>query len=162
MRSIAALLPEADVVSEHETTVALPPPQALELVLETPVAPDAVVRALLRLRGLSTSGTLAHIFPVLESSPTEIVFGFAGRPWRPSGDRVGFHEARPGTVRIAAGFRAEPTARGSRLVTETRVAAVDEAARRAFLRYWRVVGPFSGLVRRRWLAAVRRRAEAIG
>ena len=30
------------------------------------------------------------------------------------------------------------------------------AARRASLRYWRVVGPFSGLIRRRWLAGVPR------
>lgn len=68
-------------------------------------------------------------------------------------------EGAPGTVRIVAGFRAEPLpAEGSLLVTETRVAAVDEPARRAFLRYWRLVGPFSGLVRRRWLAAVRRQS----
>jgi hypothetical protein len=39
------------------------------------------------------------------------------------------------------------------LSTETRVQAVDDAALRAFRRYWRVVGPFSGLIRRRWLRA---------
>jgi len=32
-----------------------------------------------------------------------------------------------------------------------RIQAVDDAARRAFARYWRVVGPFSGVIRRRWL-----------
>jgi hypothetical protein len=47
---------------------------------------------------------------------------------------------------------------GSLLVTETRVAAVDEHALRAFLRYWRLVGPFSRLIRRRWLAAIARGA----
>jgi hypothetical protein len=31
---------------------------------------------------------------------------------------------------------------------------VDDRARRAFRRYWLVVGPFSGLIRRRWLRAV--------
>jgi hypothetical protein len=42
------------------------------------------------------------------------------------------------------------------LYTETRVAAMDDRARRAFRRYWLVVGPFSGLVRRRWLAGAER------
>ena len=37
--------------------------------------------------------------------------------------------------------------------------AVDAAARRAFRRYWLVVGPFSGLVRRRWLLAAARSLE---
>jgi hypothetical protein len=43
---------------------------------------------------------------------------------------------------------------GRLLTTETRIAAVDDAARRAFMRYWRIVGPFSGLIRRRWLRAI--------
>jgi hypothetical protein len=45
---------------------------------------------------------------------------------------------------------------GPRLSTETRIEAVDEAARRAFLRYWRIVGPFSALIRRRWLKQIAR------
>jgi hypothetical protein len=32
-------------------------------------------------------------------------------------------------------------------------------ARRSFRRYWLVVGPFSALIRRRWLAAIARRAR---
>ena len=34
------------------------------------------------------------------------------------------------------------------------VRAVDEAARRAFRRYWLLVGPFSALIRRRWLKRI--------
>lgn len=40
--------------------------------------------------------------------------------------------------------------------TETRVQAVDDRARRALRRYWLVVGPFSGLIGRRWPRAVER------
>jgi hypothetical protein len=43
------------------------------------------------------------------------------------------------------------TSDGAQLSTETRIQAVDEAARRAFARYWRIVGPFSGVIRRRSL-----------
>ena len=46
-------------------------------------------------------------------------------------------------------------------MTETRVQLTDEAARRAFRRYWFVVRLFSGLVRRSWLAAAKRRAEKL-
>ena len=66
-----------------------------------------------------------------------------------------FADARCGTVRIATDLRATPVVGGCILSTETRIVAVDDAARRAFRRYWVVVGPFSGLVRRRWLGAAR-------
>jgi hypothetical protein len=158
---IEALLPNPDVVTRHEITLPLPPERALDVALATPARPDGVVRMLFLLRGLrpDSRGTLGSIFPRLELTPTEAVFGFSGRPWRPTGGGLGsFEDARAGSVRMALGFRAEPVGEGSRLVTETRVAAVDDRARRAFRRYWRVVGPFSGLVRKRWLAAVGKRA----
>ncbi|MDX6476457.1 MAG: hypothetical protein QOH95_1968, partial [Gaiellaceae bacterium] len=80
----------------------------------------------------------------------EVVVGAAGTPWRPSTGLHPFAEARPGTVRVVTNFLAD----GAQLSTETRIAAVDEAARRAFGRYWRVVGPFSALIRRRWLKQI--------
>jgi hypothetical protein len=42
----------------------------------------------------------------------------------------------------------------SRLSTETRVLALDGKSRLAFRIYWLVVGPFSALIRRRWLRAI--------
>ena len=58
---------------------------------------------------------------------------------------------------MAADFRAKPLPGGrSQLTTETRVAATDAASRRSFGRYWRVVGPFSALIRRRWLRSIAR------
>ncbi len=160
MPGIADWLPDPDVVTRHETTLAVPPGQALAVALATPAAPDALVRVLLGLRGLRAEGrTLGTLFPELERAPGEVVFGLSAAPWRPAGARGSFDERRPGTVRIATSFRAEQAPGGSRLTTETRVAAVDERARRAFARYWRLAGPFSGLVRRRWLAAVGRRAQ---
>jgi hypothetical protein len=159
MTGIAGWLPDAEVVTRHEAAVPMAPERALALVLSLPAAPDRLAWTLLRLRGIPTSRTLGELFPLLERAPTEVVFGFSGRPWRPTGAVGSFHEPEPGSVRIAAAFSAEPNAEGgTRVVTETRVAAVDEPARRAFARYWWVVAPFSGLVRRRWLAAVRREA----
>ena len=66
-------------------------------------------------------------------------------------------KAGAGQVRIAveiSAVSAGPAA--SVLATETRVAAMDTASRRAFRAYWLAVGPFSALIRRRWLRAAER------
>ncbi len=163
MAAIDRFLTEWDVSEFHETTVDVPPEQALAAVLATPVAPD-VVRLLFRLRGLNPSGSIEAFFlglgfEVLAREAGEVVVGAAGRPWRPRAAIRPFGEASPGSVRIVANFLARPLPDGrARLSTETRVAAVDAGARRAFRRYWLVVGPFSALIRRRWLAAARRSA----
>jgi hypothetical protein len=103
----------------------------------------------------------AHRFVVLERSPTEWVAGAVGAVWRPRGGLVRLDDAEawraavvPGTIKGAVDFRAEAIPGGSRLTTETRVRATDERARRAFRRYWLLIGPFSALIRKRWLAAV--------
>lgn len=60
---------------------------------------------------------------------------------------------------MALDFTATPDGDGTLLATETRVFLTDERSRRRFAAYWLVVRPFSGLVRRSWLAAAKRRAE---
>jgi len=45
---------------------------------------------------------------------------------------------------------------------EIRIACPDPRSRRKFALYWRLVGPFSGLIRKRMLEIVRDRAEAAG
>ena len=57
-------------------------------------------------------------------------------------------------------FRAVPQGDRCLLSTETRVHAADNATRRRFGRYWRLIRPFSGLIRIVFLRAARRRAEA--
>ncbi|MGQ0650234.1 MAG: hypothetical protein ACT4P7_22050 [Gemmatimonadaceae bacterium] len=66
----------------------------------------------------------------------------------------------PGFALAAMNFRITPDeSGGSLLTTETRVFATDPGARRRFARYWRVIYPGSALIRRRWLRAIRQRAE---
>jgi hypothetical protein len=162
MAAIERALPEWDVNEVHAVDLPCSPERALEAVLELPAAPDPLTRFLFRARGLRgdvptlEQAMRSRGFSVLARSPTEIVAGVAGEPWRRRGGLRPFADAVPGTVRMAVDFRAEPTAGGCRLSTETRVQAVDGEALRRFRRYWRVVGPFSALVRRRWLAGVRR------
>src|SRR5438093_1003658 len=95
-------------------------------------------------------------FAALVNEPDCVIFGAAGRPWTPRGGIAPFDRAGPGQVRMAVEISALPDGDGALLVTETRVAAMDAGARRAFRRYWLAVGPFSALIRRRWLAAAER------
>lgn len=66
----------------------------------------------------------------------------------------------PGGIKMAFDFRAEDEGGGwSTISTETRVVATDPATRRGMGRYWRLIVPGSGLLRRQWLDGIRRRAE---
>ena len=159
-------LPDFDVNERHARVVAAAPEEALAAALAVRAGSDPWTRLLLLARGMRRRGGSmreffsAHGFEVLLDDPTEFVAGVAGAPWRPRGGLRRWSEAGPGMVRMAFELRADPHPDGARLLTETRVAAVDDAARRAFRRYWLVVGPFSSLIRRRWLEAASRAIDA--
>jgi hypothetical protein len=159
-------LPDFDVGERHDVAVPLDPDRALELTLALPAAPDRIVRALISARGMTARDETierffaAHRFVVLDRSPTEWVAGAVGAVWRPRGGLVRLDDSQawraanvPGMIKGAVDFRAEAIPGGSRLTTETRVRAMDDRARRAFRLYWLAIGPFSALIRRRWLAA---------
>ena len=163
MQSLDDLLPDYDVRERHQRWVAAAPKDAVAAALGVPLAPDALVRALFRVRGIpgggSVYGTLRALgFEQLVCADDRVVLGAAGRPWSPRGRIAPFASAGPGQVRVAVSIEAAAEGDGARLATETRVAAADASARRAFRRYWLVVGPFSALIRRRWLAAAARAA----
>jgi hypothetical protein len=161
-------LPEFDVREYHEAEVAASPQEALRVLLATPAAPDQLVRKLFRLRRIrGAEGTLEELFEhgflVLERTPTLFLAGaiagvrgeHRGQP-QPGDAGRWLSFAAPGAVKIALEFHAEELPGGrSLLATETRVLALDARARRAFKGYWLFVGPFSGLIRKRWLAAAR-------
>jgi hypothetical protein len=104
-------------------------------------------------------------FVRLAAMDDELVLGVVGRFWRPSSeirrisaeDFAGF--ADPGCVKAAVNFRAVPEGDHTLLSTETRILAVDAAARGSFRCYWRLIYPGSAAIRIAWLRAIRRRAE---
>lgn len=66
-----------------------------------------------------------------------------------------------GAVKIAYYFNVENAGSGwSRLSTETRILALDDSTRGGMARYWRLIVPGSGLLRRQWLEGIKRRAES--
>jgi hypothetical protein len=161
MARLHEILPVYDVRERHQRHVPAPPDDAVAAALAAPIAPDGLVRTLFRLRGLPRGGTVygamrAIGFSELVREPDCVVVGAAGRPWTPSGGLVAFEKAGPGQVQLLLEISATPAGGGSLLYTETRVAAMDDRSRRAFRRYWRIVGPFAGFIRTRWLAAAER------
>lgn len=96
---------------------------------------------------------------------SELVFGLAGRFWRPDGGlrrltREQFLAfAEEGSVKVAWNLRVREGAAGqSEISTETRILSFGAAARRKFRIYWSVIEPFSGLTRRAMLRGIRREA----
>lgn len=161
MSRLDELMPVWDVRERHERHVPASPRDAVAAAIGIPVAPDGIVRTLFRVRGLPGGGSVhgamrALGFEQLLCEDECVVLGAAGRPWSPRG-RIGrFSTAGAGEIRMLFEISATEAEGGALLCTETRVAAVDAGARRAFRRYWLVIGPFSALVRRRWLAAAER------
>ena len=98
-----------------------------------------------------------------ERPGVELLWGQVSRPWKPLSastrrprtpeEFAGFDQ--PGFAKIA--FSLSVDARGdgaSTLTFETRVALTDQESRRRFRRYWRLIGPFSALIRRTALRQV--------
>jgi hypothetical protein len=168
---------DADVRSHHELAIAAAPEAAIAALQAVRGSDLPVTRLLMWIRSLGRRPFTDR--PVLEglqsigarplsAAPDRLEYGLIAQPWRLSGGEraewqgaeqfAGF--ARPGFVKAQVDFWAEPAITGSRLHTATAVTATDPASQRRFRRYWRVVGPGSGLIRREWLRAARRRAEA--
>jgi hypothetical protein len=143
---LADWLPEFDVRERHERFVAASPEQALQLALAEPATQDWIVRTLFRLRRIPSASTITELAAEIgleecERTPTSWVAVGRKNP------------------RIGIDFVALPAGTGCLLTTETRVHATTARARRLFRLYWLIVGPFSALIRRRWLRAIARAAR---
>lgn len=184
---IDEFLPEFDVVERHQTFIDAPVSRTYAALYSTDFGRSLLVRALLALRALPslllkapgpdssgsqrvqplTLDTLLNKGFVLlsEHKEKEIVLGTVGRFWTPTGclentDAIRFErEDGAGVAKAAWNFVFEQAGKGTRVSTETRVKCADEASRRRFGAYWVVVGPFSGLIRRKMLKELKRSAE---
>lgn len=100
-----------------------------------------------------------------EEPGVELVFGAVGRFWQSDyGSRaitepefIGFCE--PGYAKLAISLAVRPAGSGAILRYEARTATTDEAARRTFRRYWRVIGAGAGILMRRVVRRIKHEAE---
>jgi hypothetical protein len=158
VKSLDDFLPTYQFKSRHEVPVAVDPVRADRALRELTFREVPLVRALLLARGIGQKRpgdvvltTMVPRAKVLDDVPGEgVVLGVTGQFWRLRG------RGPEPPAEAVVDFRAVP---GS-LTTETRVHVADPRSRRKFARYWRIVRPFSGLIRRSILRAAKRRAEA--
>ena len=167
--------PEYDIASRHHIDVEAAPDAVYAAARTLDLRRSTLIRVLFRLRGLPThrldmEGFLSFGFVLLDEVPQqEFVLGLIGRFWTTRGALQRFEPAafrpfdQPGYAKAAWTFYLDPQPEGPvRLITETRVQCTDAASLHCFRRYWRLVGPFSGLVRREMLRVIKQEAEDFG
>ena len=174
-------LPEFDVSKRYAIRIRASRARVFEELLRYDFKSSLSTRVLMALRGYGRRARRARPeriatlpeslvrfgFTALDEDPgRELVFGLVGRFWRPKGDLCtvpaadfeGFQE--PGFAKAAWNLLVEEDGTDVvRLSTETRVLCFGDAARRRFLLYWRIIEPFSGVIRRSLLGGVRRTSE---
>ncbi len=135
--------------------------KAVQLVTRRQPPPEPEV-ASMRLRDMGTEGDWIRLG---EDPPREIAFGVIGRFW--SGETIweqstperfsSFYE--PGFARIVANFSLREYGGGKTLISyECRTQTTSADARREFMRYWRPLSPFIGIVLRAQLRLIARAA----
>ena len=153
---------------------ALAPPEAvMRAVREVTTREILMFRFLTRLRGLTPPAADERILDATQRSgflelvrtERELVLGVlvwprtARRPTTPDEFRT---STGPGYAKAVLNFRVESQLAMCVVSTETRVWTTDDATRRKFALYWWTIRLGSGLIRRMWLRAIRRRAEKMG
>jgi hypothetical protein len=170
-----------EVVERHHVRVAAPAAIALAAACDMDLAQSIIIRGIFKARELilgahsdkvrSPRTLLAWAkelgWAVLAEIPDrEVVLGAVTRPWDanpvfrplPSKECAGFHE--PGYAKIVWTLRTDSiNATESVARTETRVATTDQAARKAFRRYWSLVSPGVEVIRWVSLRLVKKEAE---
>jgi hypothetical protein len=177
-------MPSYDFYERHELVIHAPAKQVRAVLDRISFADIGVIETLGRIRAIAMGqfrtpgpGGAPPSMPILtmmndprsgffplDSAGGEYVFGLAGQPWNNAAVRLKPGEfrswAKSDQVKIAVNFLIVDLGQGRcRAITETRVAANDESARRKMAKYWTLIYPGTGLIRRSLLEAIRVRAE---
>ncbi len=182
-RLIDEFMPAYDVSEYHETRIRAPIRRVYDSLRTTDLDASFIVRLLLRLRSLpdlfsrsrrrresriDLESLLKNGFVLLgENPPNEIALGLVGRFWTAAGGTCRLSGAKEFKAFEQAGYAkavwnfslVEEGADATRLATETRVRCVDDGSRWLFRLYWSIIAPFSGLIRREVLRAIRNGSE---
>lgn len=147
-------LPQYDFNEVHSRIVDISPEEAFRRVEAIDFSDSLLIRLLFNLRGMRAGKfkDLTQYFTLLyRKEPEEIVLGIIGRPWELRGGvkKGDFNLDRdPCNAKMVWNFSFERKGEKTLVTTETRIQVKDEKCRKKFKRYWTIVRPFSGLVRK--------------
>ena len=173
------VMPEYQFWESHSTRVHARPEQVMLAIHESKFSDMKSLVTLLKIRATASrihddAGSFGDK-PVIDSfaasgfatgsSDHEVVMAGGanvreGHPLKPHTleEFAAYHEQ--GSVKMAFNFAVADAGDGwTILSTDTRVLALDDATRSGMGRYWRLIVPGSGLLRRQWLDAIKQRAE---
>ncbi|NUT41815.1 MAG: hypothetical protein HOV86_17710 [Thermoactinospora sp.] len=152
-----------DAAERHSIVIDAPPERVWAALKSFSARDLKIVKPLFVLRGLAALVRHGHLqrdlpaafVPLTEIPGKELTSGIVGQWWKLGAarnvaiaDAAAFEAfAEPGYAKGVFGFTLEAHAGRTKLTTETTVTATSPDARRAFLRYWRVIRPGSGLIR---------------
>lgn len=180
---IDRFMPTFDVSEYHVRHIAAPADRTYDIVRGIDMMRSPLVKVLFGLRrvpqfftgnvtpieALTFDALIENGFVLLAEEPgVEVVLGAVGTFWKPTGGIEpipadafeGFD--RPGYAKATMNLRVEPEGdRGCLVSTETRVVGTDDTSRRKFAAYWRLIGPFSALIRVQMLSLVEKDAAAL-
>ncbi|MBL7994273.1 hypothetical protein JNM05_02780 [bacterium] len=180
---IDEFMPVFDVSKRYSTTVSASVNTVYSALKNADINESPLIRALFFLRGLPalfrsktkipntnrlTISDIAHSgFVLLDEKPgEELVVGVVGKFWKLSGNIahvspetfMSFNEKD--FAKAVWNFSLLPIGQtATELSTETRVHCTDESSRKKFIRYWKLIGPFSGFIRTEILKIIKRNAE---
>jgi hypothetical protein len=176
------IMPEYQFSERHSERIHAKPEQVMQAIRQSTFGDMTSLATLLKIRGAAlrihdNTGVFSQDKRVLDSfsasgyiaggSEHEIVMcgGANVRAKRPLEARTlqEFADYREqGAVKMGYDFNVEDARGGwSKVTAETRVVATDDSTRRGMGRYWRLIVPGSGLLRRQWLEGIKKRAESI-
>ncbi len=174
-------MPQFHTTDVHSISIASSPHKIYYSVRNLEMKKSLIIRMLFSLRsfdftfsrkentlGLTFEDLLKSGFILLEENPpAELALGLVGKFWTASGciqllDANAFSQFNDiGYAKAVWNFHLDEQPNGSTILsTETRGFCTDDVSRKKFLRYWFIVGPFSGLIRREMLCTIKRQVES--
>jgi hypothetical protein len=179
MPTLHEFIPSPRIHEHDEVATVAPATRALEVARHFDLARSSLVHALFWLRTLperiavaehrlppapdlrlDAIGHGADGFTVLEDSRDRLVVGAIGRFWQPHIEFAPTDPARfaafsePGWGKVVWQLSCAPASAGSRLCFDLAISATDDESWQKLARYYRLIGPFSRLIRRRELRLI--------
>jgi hypothetical protein len=169
---IDEILPQSDVSAIYSIRIKASP-ERIYNVLERGIPVGSITKLLMGIRRIPQLFKKQReavpqdpFYRLKQQKNREIVLGIVGQFWKPASVIIPIHSLqefldfkRDGYCKAAMNMKiVRRNEQESILSTETRVMCYG-SARKHFKDYWRLIGPFSGLIRHEMLRKIRKKAE---